>query len=111
MSVLLPIFFFFITGKIGREAYDVVVLDAVGLGPGAHDVGVIVGNDGDDIDTLGLDLVELGDVAWKVVGRAGWGEGTYLTKYSVIDVWSYGEDALYVWLAGSCVARGWDAEI
>jgi hypothetical protein len=36
--------------------YNVVVLDVVGLGPGAHNIGIIVGKDGDNVDTLLADL-------------------------------------------------------
>jgi len=47
---------------IGQEE-DGLVLDAVGLAPGGHDEGVVEGDDGDGIDALGLDLLELGDEA------------------------------------------------
>lgn len=56
--------------------YDEVVLDTVGLAPGGHDVGVVVGNDDDLVDTLGLELGSLGDVAGDVRASAGRGEGT-----------------------------------
>lgn len=58
------------------KAYNVITGDAVGLAPGAHDVGIVVGQDGDDIDTLGAELGELLDVLGDVVGRADGGEGT-----------------------------------
>jgi hypothetical protein len=59
------------------ETYNVITGNTVGLAPGAHDVGIVVGQDGDDIDTLGAELGELLDVLGDVVGRANGGEGTY----------------------------------
>lgn len=59
------------------ETYNIITGDTVGLAPGAHDVGIVVGQDGDDIDTLGAELGELLDVLGDVVGRANGGEGTW----------------------------------
>lgn len=59
-----------------EETYNVVVLDAVGLTPGAHDKGIVVGQDGNNVNTLGMDLGELLLVLGDVVGRADGGEGT-----------------------------------
>lgn len=55
--------------------YNIVTLDAICFSPGAHDEGVVVRNDGDDINTLGFELVEVVDVAGKMGGGAGGGEG------------------------------------
>lgn len=56
------------------KAYNRLVLDAVGLAPGGHDEGVVVGDDDDLVDALSLEVVELGLVARDVVGLAGRGE-------------------------------------
>ena len=61
---------------MGKETYNVIVLDPVGLTPGAHDKGIVVGKDGNNVDTLLTDLRELGDVLRDVVGGADGGEGT-----------------------------------
>ena len=58
------------------EAYNVIVLDAVGLAPGAHDEGIVVGQDGNNVNTLGTELGELLLVLGDVVGRADGSEGT-----------------------------------
>ena len=60
----------------GGETHNVIVLDPVGLTPGAHDVGIVVGQDGNNVDTLLADLGELGKVFGDVVGSADGGEGT-----------------------------------
>ena len=66
-----------ITISPGRiNTYNVVVLDTVGLAPGAHDEWVVDGKDGNDIDTLGLEFRELLDVLGDVSGRTDRGEGT-----------------------------------
>ena len=62
--------------RVGQEE-DVIVLDTVGLAPGTHDVGIIDGNDGDDIDALGLELGKLLNVLGHVSGRADGGKGTW----------------------------------
>lgn len=69
-----------VINRRGREkTYDVVVLDTVGLAPGAHDVGIVVGEDGNNVDTLGVDLGQtlkvLGDVTSGADGSEGTGEG------------------------------------
>ena len=63
-------------GSRRGTTYNVVTGDAVGLAPGAHHVGIVVSEDGNDVDTLGTDLRELLDVLGDVVGRADGGEST-----------------------------------
>lgn len=58
------------------NTYEVVSGNTVGLAPGAHDVGVVVGEDSNDIDTLGLELRELLGVLGNVSGGADGGEST-----------------------------------
>lgn len=58
------------------STYNVVAGHTVGLAPGAHDESIVVGKDGDLVDTLGAQLRELLDVLGDVVGRADGGEGT-----------------------------------
>ena len=60
---------------VGQEQ-DVVALDLVDLAPGVHDPGIVVGNDGDVVDALALELLKLGDVGRQVVGLAAGSEGT-----------------------------------
>ena len=61
----------------GREGtYEVVVLDTVGLAPGAHDVGIVVSKDGNNVDTLSADLGKTLEVLGDVTGGADGGEGT-----------------------------------
>ena len=57
-----------------EDTYDRLILDAVGLAPGGHDEGVVVGDDNDLVNALRLEVVELGLVARDVVGLAGRGE-------------------------------------
>lgn len=64
------------------KTYNVITGNAVGLAPGAHDIGIVVGQDGDNVDTLGAELGELLDVLGDVVGRANGGEGTCKEKGS-----------------------------
>lgn len=59
------------------ETYNVVASDLVGLAPGAHDVGIVVGQDGDNVDTLLTELGESLDVAGDVSGRADGSESTW----------------------------------
>lgn len=63
-------------GGYVRETYNVIASDTVGLAPGAHDVGIVVGQDGNNVDALGAQLGELLDVLGDVVGGADGGEGT-----------------------------------
>ena len=66
-------------GELGigvTEEEDVVIFDTVGLAPGAHDEGIVVGEHGNHIDTLGLELGKLLDVLGHVSSRADRGEGT-----------------------------------
>lgn len=58
-----------------KRTHDEVVGDVVGLAPAGHDVGVVVGEEDDLVNALGLELVLLRDVAGKVGGGAGGSEG------------------------------------
>lgn len=49
----------------------------MGFGPGTHDVGIVVGNDGNLVHALLLELGEVGEVAGEVLLGAGPGEGTW----------------------------------
>ena len=59
------------------ETYNVVAGDTVGLAPCAHDVGIVVGQNSDLVNTLGAELRELLDVLGDVVGGADGGESTW----------------------------------
>lgn len=60
---------------VGQEE-NVVASDAVGLAPGAHDVGIVVGENGNHINTLGPQGREVVNVSGDVGGRADGSEGT-----------------------------------
>lgn len=62
---------------IREYTYNAVVLDAIGLSPRAHDIGVVVGNASDDVDALGLQLGGLGDEAGEVLRGAAGCEGAW----------------------------------
>jgi hypothetical protein len=61
-------------------AYDVVIADAVSLAPGAHDIGVVVGYNADNIDTLCAKLWKLFYILGNVTSGADWCEGTRKSK-------------------------------
>lgn len=71
------------TVVLGEEALgvgkhqDVVAGNVVDLAPSTHDPGVVGGDDGDNVDTLCLQLVDLLDVGREVVGLAAGGEGAW----------------------------------
>ena len=52
------------------EEKDVVTLNAIDLAPSVHDPRVVRRDNSNDIDTLALELRELLDVGWEVVGLA-----------------------------------------
>lgn len=60
-----------------RETHDLVVGNTVGLGPAAHDKGVIYSDDNDLINALGLDLIDVFQVGRNVRARASRCEGTW----------------------------------
>lgn len=51
-------------------------MDTIGLGPTAHDKGIVVGNNDNIVNTLGLKLIDVLEVRWDVGGTAGRGEST-----------------------------------
>lgn len=63
-------------GGGGNNSYNVITGNTVGLAPGAHDVGIVVGEDGDLVDTLLAELGKLLDVLGNVVGGADGSEST-----------------------------------
>lgn len=60
-----------------RETHDLVVGNTVGLGPAAHDKGVIYSDDNNLINALGLDLIDVFQVGRNVRARASRCEGTW----------------------------------
>lgn len=52
------------------------VLDAVGLAPAGHYVGVVESNDDNMVNTLGLESLDIGGVGGDVGAGAGGSEGT-----------------------------------
>lgn len=62
------------TVVVGKD--DEVVPDVVGLGPGGHDKGVVVGDDDDLVHALGLEGLAVVDVRGEVGRLAGGGEGS-----------------------------------
>lgn len=65
-----------IEGKERLLTHNEVVKSLVGLAPCRHDEGVVEGNHDNLVDTLSLELGDLGGEAGDVVGLAGRGEGT-----------------------------------
>lgn len=61
--------------SVSALTYDGVVGDGVGLAPAGHDESVVVGEEDDVVDALGLELVLVLDEGGEVGGRAGGGEG------------------------------------
>lgn len=57
-----------------RQKENVVASDGVGLAPSAHDVGIVVGENGNNINTLGLQFREVVNVSGDVSGGADGGE-------------------------------------
>lgn len=53
-----------------------VIGDTVGLGPAGHDESVVESNDDNQVNTLGLELVDVLGVGGDVRARAGGGEST-----------------------------------
>lgn len=65
------------TGMMMYGSYNVVPFHVVRFPPGAHDKRIIVGDDSNGIDTLGLDLRQSSDVAGQMADGTAWGEGTW----------------------------------
>lgn len=61
---------------VGEHEEILALRDAVDLAPSVEDKLVVVGNEGNDVDALGLELLELLDIGRKVVGGAAGGEST-----------------------------------
>jgi len=49
---------------------NIIILDPIGLAPRTHDKGVVERQDGDDVDLLALDLIELLDIARQMADGA-----------------------------------------
>jgi hypothetical protein len=59
---------------VNGRTYNRVILNAIGLAPSIHDPCVVERNDSNGVDPFALELLELVNVGWNVVGLAGWGE-------------------------------------
>ena len=61
---------------VGVRESDDLVFETEGLGPTAHDERIVGGDDGNEVDTLALELVEFLEVRGEVVNVACglWGE-------------------------------------
>lgn len=57
------------------DTYNIIVLDSLALTPSAHNKGVIESNDGDVINALGFDLLQVLGEAWHVTSMAAGREG------------------------------------
>lgn len=66
-----------------------LILHMLHTRPAAEDEGVVGGEDGDNIDALALELVDVGNVGWEVVGVAG-GLGTRYTRQGRPDYLRFG---------------------
>jgi hypothetical protein len=61
----------------GQNTYNVVSSHFVGLPPGAHDIGIVVSENSDDIDALLPQLGQVLNVARDMASRADGGESTW----------------------------------
>lgn len=52
------------------DTHNIVTLDTVDLAPSVHDPSVVRGDDGDNVDALALDLLDLLDVGGQVASLA-----------------------------------------
>jgi hypothetical protein len=57
------------------KTYNILALNTICFSPGTHNERIIVRNGGDDVDALGAEVLEVGDVAGEMGGAAGGGEG------------------------------------
>ena len=55
---------------VGVRESDDLVFETEGLGPTAHDERIVGGDDGNEVDTLALELVEFLEVRGEVVNVA-----------------------------------------
>jgi hypothetical protein len=62
---------------VGEHEEVLALGDVVDLAPSVEDELVVVGDEGDNVDALGLEFLELLDVGREVVGGAAGGEGTW----------------------------------
>ena len=62
---------------VGEHEEVLALWDAIDLAPSVEDKFVVVGDEGDNVDALGLEFLELLDVRRKVVGGAAGGESTW----------------------------------
>ena len=63
--------------------YNLVVAHFVGLSPGAHYVGIVKRDHGNNVHSLLTELGQVLDVSGNVADRAGWCESTYQCRVSV----------------------------
>jgi hypothetical protein len=62
-------------GGGGGQTHDIVILDAIGLTPRAHHPRIIERDHRDNIHALGLDGLEVLNIAGEVAGGAAGSEG------------------------------------
>jgi hypothetical protein len=62
---------------VGEHEEVFALGDTVDLAPSVEDKFVVVGDEGDNVDALGLEFLELLDVGREVVGGAAGGESTW----------------------------------
>jgi len=65
--------------NLASVTHDIIPLDPIRLTPSAHDPSIIEGNDGNDIDTFGLDLREVLDIAGEMLDGATGCECAYVS--------------------------------
>lgn len=69
--------------RVNRKSYDIISGNLIRFSPCAHDECIIIGNDGNDTDALGFDLLQVLDVAGEMVFGAARRECTYLIYHQL----------------------------
>lgn len=67
------------------ETYEVFIGDLVGLSPSAHYERVVEGQNSNNVNSLGLELREILNVAWQVAYGASRSEGAWRNWKDVLD--------------------------
>lgn len=70
MHMMIPVLYCPVLSSSGLSTHNIIILHPVRLAPCVHDPGIVESEDGDEIDALGLDLVEVLDVAGEMLRRA-----------------------------------------
>lgn len=78
-------------GEAAEQSYNRVIHHFVGFAPGAHDEGIIEGDNGNDIDPLLLELGQVLDISGQVVDRAGGSKSSYHSESDFVMLVHFGD--------------------